>query len=101
MRDLRELTELPDSWRAEAAFWRVFHWTRWDRRSEDWTHDHCRFCSACICDHRERYPDQTAAHEERGCYRHAYYAEGDAGVYIWVCRTCFKRVAGEFGWTDG
>jgi hypothetical protein len=99
MRDLRELATLPEQWQYDAAFWRdtPFIWKRWDRYSEYWTHDHCRFCYACICDHRERFPDVNP--EERGCYRHAYYAERSKDVYIWVCRTCFKRVHAEFGWT--
>ncbi len=98
MLDIRGLTRLPDSWRSEAAIWRDsgFSWRRWDSCSEDWTHDHCRFCSACICDHRDRFPEIEPG--ERGCYRHAYYAEREKGVYLWVCRTCFKRVREEFGW---
>ena len=45
------------------------------------------------------FPDWKQAHEERGCYRHAYYTEREKGVYLWVCRTCFKRLQAEFGWT--
>lgn len=99
MRDLREVTELSDYCLQEAKHWREFRWTRWERPHENWTHDHCRFCSACICDHRERFPREKEEHLARGCYRNAYYAQGEADVYIWVCRTCFKRVAAEFGWS--
>jgi hypothetical protein len=100
MQDLRELASLRESWQHEAGFWRdtPFIWKRWDSYREDWTHDHCMFCFACICNHRDRFPEWKQAHEERGCYRHAYYAEREKGVYIWVCRTCFKRVQAEFGW---
>lgn len=77
-----------------------FAWRRWDRFQEDWTRDHCEFCFACICNQRDRFPD--ANFDERGCYRQAYYAEQlnqkEHKIYIWVCRTCFKRVKTEFGW---
>ena len=102
MRDLRELVTLPEFWLAEGKLWREtpFTWTRWERPHADWTHDHCRFCFACICDHRERYPQEwKEARLERGCYRHAYYAEREEGIYLWVCRTCFKRVQNDFGWS--
>jgi hypothetical protein len=46
---------------------------------EGWTHDHCWFCFACICDHRERFPEWKQAQDERGCYRHAYYSEREKG----------------------
>jgi hypothetical protein len=92
------MAELPDRWKSDGAFWRgiPFVWKRWDRFRPDWTHDHCNFCFACICNHRDRFPESDPG--ERGCHRHAYYAERDPHVYIWVCRTCFKRVRAEFDW---
>jgi hypothetical protein len=101
IRDISEIDTYPDRWLADGRFWREtsFTWTKWERPHENWTHDHCNFCFACICDHRERYPAEKQSHLERGCYRHAYYAEREAGVYLWVCRTCFKRVRDELGWT--
>jgi len=100
-RDLRELEEIPDRWRTGYESWRSasFVWKEWNRPHEEWTHDHCWFCFACICDHRARYPEFKQSHEERGCYRHAYYTEEKPGVYLWVCRNCFKRLRAEFGWT--
>ncbi len=100
-RDLRDLQEIPDHVRTGFDTWRgaAFVWKQWDRPNENWTHDHCWFCSACICDHRTRFPEWKSAHEERGCYRHAYYAEQKRDVYLWVCRNCFKRLRAEFGWT--
>jgi hypothetical protein len=101
MQDLRELVDLKDWWYVNARRWQdiPFSWKQWDRPSENWTHDHCEYCQACICDHRERFPEWKSAHEERGCYRHAYFAELEKGKYIWVCRNCFKRIQSEFGWT--
>lgn len=102
MRDLRELEEIPENLRQRFEVWRgaSFVWKQWDRQHENWTHDHCDACFACICDYRERFPEWKQAHEERGCYRHAYSSERDKGVYIWVCRNCFKRLKSEFGWTE-
>lgn len=99
MRDLRELAEIPERWSKGLEFWRnaSFVWKRWDKYRENWTHDHCEFCLACICNHRDRFPEWKTAHEERGCYRHAYYAERER-VYLWVCRTCFKRMQAELAW---
>jgi hypothetical protein len=101
MQDLRELAELKDWWYTNAKRWRgtPFTWKKWERPHEGWTHDHCEYCQACICDHRERFSEWKEAHAERGCYRHAFYAEIENGVYLWVCRSCFKRVQTEFGWS--
>jgi hypothetical protein len=64
------MDDLPERWLRQGAFWREtpFVWTKWERPHENWTHDHCNFCFACICDHRERYPEQKSGHRERGCY---------------------------------
>jgi hypothetical protein len=99
--DLREASQLKDWWFSNARFWQdtPFRWTRWERRHEDWTHDHCTFCNACICDHRARFPEWKSAHKERGCYRHAYFAQKPDKTYQWVCRNCFKRVRDEFNWS--
>lgn len=105
MRDLRELDEIPARLQNAFECWRnaSFAWSKWERPHDDWTHDHCESCFACICDHRERFPNLKQAHEERGCYRHAYYAERrneqEKTVYLWVCRNCFKRLKDSFGWT--
>lgn len=101
MLDLRESGQLKDWWFSIARFWQdaPFRWTRWERPDEDWTHDHCVFCAACICDHRERFPDWKSAHDERGCYRHAHFAQHPDKTYLWVCRNCFKRVREEFNWS--
>src|SRR5580692_9026930 len=101
IRDLRELETLPEHLVGRFEFWRgaAFGWKQWDRPHENWTHDHCDACFACICDHRERFPYFTQDHEERGCYRHAYYAKHENGGYLWVCRTCFKRLKDQFDWT--
>jgi hypothetical protein len=99
MHDLREVENV-DEWLTRFAPFRgaVFVWKQWDRPHEGWTHDHCWSCFACVCDHRERFPEWKQAHEERGCYRHAYYTELKPGVYLWVCRTCFKRLKSEMNW---
>ena len=93
---------IPESWGQNSACWQgtPFRWQRWERPHDGWTHDHCEFCHACICDHRERFPHEKAAQAERGCYRHAYYAERPDRTYTWVCRTCFTRVRAEFGWEE-
>lgn len=67
MRDLREVAELKEHWKFLGPLWRniPFAWKRWDRFREDWTHDHCEFCFACICNHRDRFPDIDPG--ERGC----------------------------------
>ena len=77
-----------------------FSWTRWSSipHHEEWTHDHCWFCSACICNHRDTIPMLKSELEERGCFRQAYYSEQKPGVYLWVCRSCFKRMQPIAGW---
>ena len=101
MLDARTLDEIPRHWLHEARHWRdtPFVWKRWARPHEAWTHDHCRFCSACICDGRDRDPYDKPGPVEGGHYRHAFYAEAPDGTNIWVCRSCFKRVQKPFGWT--
>src|ERR1051326_3352999 len=97
MLDSRTLENIPENWLREAADYRdlPFRWTRWERPHEDWTHDHCRFCWACICDHRERHPELKDVHRERGCFRHAFHIDDPD---VWVCRSCFKRLAPLVGW---
>jgi len=101
MRDARTLETIPALWVQEAGLWRdtPFVWKRWTRPHDAWTHDHCRLCHACICDHRDRDPHDKPGPVEGGHYRHAYYAERPDGTDVWVCRTCFKRVQAAFGWT--
>jgi hypothetical protein len=101
IRDISEIEAFPERWLSDGRFWREtpFVWTKWESHHEDHTHNHCNFCFACICDHRERFPEEESSHRERGCYRHAYYAEREKDVYLWVCRTCFKKIRGELGWT--
>lgn len=98
---MRDLEKIPDHWLSEAALWKAtpFVWKRWSRRHDDWTHDHCRFCWACICDHRDRDPFDKPGTVEGGHYRYAFYAERADGTYVWICRSCFKRVREVFGWT--
>ena len=105
MKDFRGLgdtefraTFLGETLLSQAASWRetLFTWKRWDRYRPDWTHDHCLFCFACICNHRDRFPELNPG--DRGCYRHAYYAEREDGTYLWVCRNCFKRFQKDFDW---
>ena len=95
--DIRDRANLPEWWAKNAEHWRniPFSWKKWDKFRDEWSHNHCEYCHACICNHRDRFPDVDLS--ERGCYRHAYYAEHPDGTYIWVCRTCFKRVHAEFG----
>jgi hypothetical protein len=98
--DLRELKDIPERFKDRFGFWRdsSFVWKRWDRPNENWTHDHCSSCFACICDHRERFPEWKQAQEERGCYRHAYYTVREGSGSLWICRNCFKRLKSEFNW---
>jgi hypothetical protein len=67
--DISGIDALPERWLHQGRIWREtpFVWTKWERPHENWTHDHCNFCFACICDHRERYPEQKSSHRERGC----------------------------------
>jgi hypothetical protein len=101
MRDLREFDTLPRDWPELLKFWSgaVFVWKKWEGYNENSTHDHCWPCFACICDHRERFPEWKQAHDERGCYRHAYFSEREPGIYLWVCRNCFKRLKSGLNWT--
>src|SRR5262245_47059821 len=94
MLDARDLENIPEHWlrEAEAYSGLVFQWTRWERPTEEWTHDDCRFCWAGSCDHRERCPNEKNSHRERGCYRHAYRAAVRDGSDVWICRSCFKRL---------
>jgi len=63
MIDLRTVGTLPAWQFRPAEYWRGFPfvWKRWTRPHDEWTHDHCGFCWACICDHRDRDP-----HDKRG-----------------------------------
>lgn len=99
VRDARTLAEIPPSWLGIARGWRgrPFRWTRWKNASDPGGHDHCQLCWACICNHRELFPHEKDEHAKRGCFRHAFYAEDADGTYIWICRSCFKRVAREAG----
>ncbi len=77
-----------------------FVWTRWSDvpHDESWTHDHCVFCAACICNHRDRFPEITVGPEDGGHYRHAYFTERSNQIYLWVCRSCFKRMQPRLEW---
>jgi hypothetical protein len=102
LRDARTFPQLPESWVSMAKTWSGtrFQWTKWVRQREEWTHDHCPFCSACICDHRERYPNWRSTFRERGCFGHAFLAvdlEGSSPV--WVCRSCFKALKAVGNWS--
>jgi hypothetical protein len=103
MRDLRTVKNLSEWELRKVECWRgsVFTWKRWTRPREEWTHDHCDFCSACICDHRDRNPHDKRGLLEGGYYRHAFYAERPNGGYVWVCRNCFKKLQPLVGWIRG
>jgi hypothetical protein len=94
--DARALAEIPEHWAGEAPYWRnvPFVWKRWTQPHDEWTHDHCLFCWACICGHRDQEQDDLKGAVDGGHYR-------PDGTYVWVCRSCFKRVQTEFGWTRG
>ncbi len=101
MLDARALPEVPASWLVRAKSWcdTPFAWKRWENYDPAvGGHEHCEFCWACICNHRELFPNEKEEHAKRGCYRHAFYARGEDGRHIWVCRSCFKRVAPVAGW---
>lgn len=100
MRDARSFATPPEQWLrwAQHLHGAVFVWRRWLSQAPDWDHDHCTFCYACICDHREQLPHLRAKHAERGCYRHAFHTDHD-GASTWVCRICFKCLRGEAAWT--
>ena len=99
--DLRTVSTLSDLTLREAEPWRnrVFVWRRWGPSDERWEHSHCGFCSACICDARDHDPYDKPGPVAGGHYRHAFYAGDSDGTHLWVCRTCFKRLAPQFGWT--
>jgi hypothetical protein len=95
------MAENPPVWLSIARGWqgRVFACKRWENVTNPGGHDHCQFCWACICNHRELFPNEKEEHAKRGCYRHAFYAEDADDAYIWICRSCFKLVASEAGLT--
>ena len=99
MQDARTLPEIPALWLSIAQNWRgvPFRWTRWQNVTDPGGHDHCQLCYACICNHRELFPHEKVEHAKRGCFRHAFYAENIDGTCIWICRSCFKRLAPEAG----
>jgi hypothetical protein len=101
MRDLRTLETLTPFMLTEADYWRdhEFVWKKWGPGEGLWDHSHCRFCSACICDGRDRDPYDKPGPVEGGHYRHAFYAEDPDGIPIWVCRSCFKRLRTVAAWT--
>lgn len=74
MLDGRTLEKIPDHWLHEAEYWRdtPFVWKRWARPHDLWAHDHCRFCWACICDHRDRDQYDKPGLLEGGHYRYAF-----------------------------
>lgn len=76
-----------------------FTWVRWQRPHEGWSHDHCHFCGACICDARDRYPFDKPGPVEGGHFRHAYRAGLPNETEVWACRTCFKALAPVGHWT--
>jgi hypothetical protein len=100
MVDLATLSEIPEWKLRHAEAWRnaEFVWKRFHAR-EDWSHDHCLFRNACICEHRERDPYDKPGPVEGGHYRHAFYSQESPRVYVWVCRSCFKRVRPLLNWT--
>jgi len=100
MVDLTALPELPERRLRVAESWRdaEFVWKRF-RARENWSHDHCLFCYACICEHRERDPYDKPGPVEGGHYRHAFYSERSSTVYAWVCRSCFKRGQPLLNWS--
>jgi hypothetical protein len=102
MLDARTWAEIPPRKLSEAHYWRdvPFVWTRWTNPANDHReHNHCGFCWACICDARDRDPYDKPGLIEGGHYRHAYYAENPEGIFVWVCRSCFKRISPVAGWT--
>jgi hypothetical protein len=101
MLDARTLSEIPAHWPRYAQTWRgaAFVWTRYGPGDDAMDHDHCLLCEACICDARDRDPYDKPGPVENGHYRHAFRAEDAEGRHVWVCRSCFKRVQHEFGWS--
>jgi hypothetical protein len=98
MIDLRpEVPKMMLRW-AEACRDAEFVWKRF-RAREQWSHDHCLLCSACICEQRTRDPYDKPGPVDNGHYRHAFYSEKQDGTYTWVCRSCFKRVQPLVKWS--
>jgi len=62
---------------------------RYEQISEDWTHDHCEFCSAVFSEKvRPEYLNEGWATP--------YQDQED--VFRWVCPKCFEDFKEEFGW---
>jgi hypothetical protein len=100
MIDPRTLSEVPEMELRWAEDWRnaAFVWKRF-RAREQWSHDHCLLCSACICEHRARDPYDKPGPVKGGHYRQAFYSEKPDGTYTWVCRSCFKRMQPLVNWS--
>ena len=64
---------------------------------DGWDHDHCEFCSATLVEstspaaEREHVVTEGFATTDR----HSKGAD-----YYWVCESCFRDFADEFGWTE-
>ncbi len=56
---------------------------RYSRRSEDWEHDHCEFCSKKFS-------------ERPGDLNEGYTTEDE---YHWICENCFEDFKRQFQWT--
>jgi hypothetical protein len=99
--DARNFSPLPSHWirDAKGMTGASFQWTEWVRQREEWTHDHCTFCWACICDQRKSYPEQQSSLREGGHYQHAFLAVDLDGSPTWVCRSCFKALRSVGNWT--
>jgi hypothetical protein len=100
LRDARDFAKLPESWMriAETLSGARFQWTKWCTPGDEWTHDHCTFCSACICNHRERHPARLSMFRTRGCFGHAFRAVDHEGSPVWICRSCFKALRNMGNW---
>ncbi len=99
MTDVMAVSDLPEwklrfasAWRDAEFVWKQFH------AREDWSHDHCLVCSACICEHRARDPNDKPGRVEGGHYGHAFYSEKPDRTYTWVCRDCFKLLRPIVNW---
>jgi hypothetical protein len=55
-----------------------FRFTRWQKPNPEWTHDHCRGCTAHICD------------EDDNDFHEAYVTVDKNGDESWVCPNCFE-----------
>jgi hypothetical protein len=62
----------------------LLRWTRYERYSPSWDHDHCAFCWA-------KFAEQGVADA-----LHEGYATDDR--YRWICSTCFNDLRQQFGW---